>query len=77
MRAKIADWSDMSAGGTLFREVQRPFRWVPDVRWRNHYFVRNKEAFSCVGPYYQPLSMAVLFRWLLFVDHVDLAAPRA
>ena len=34
MRAKIAGGTDMSAGGTLFREIQRPFRWVPDVRWR-------------------------------------------
>ena len=35
MRAKIAGGSDLSAGGTFFHEIQRPFRWVPDVRWRN------------------------------------------
>ena len=35
MRAKIAGGFDMSAGGTLFRELQRPFRWVLDIRWRN------------------------------------------
>ena len=28
----IAGGSDMSAGGTFFREIQRPFRWVPAVR---------------------------------------------
>ena len=37
----IAGGSDMSAGGTFFREIQRPFRWVPAVRWRNHYFART------------------------------------
>ena len=65
MRAKIAGGSDMSAGGTLFREIQRPFRWVPDVRWRNHYFARTKEAFPCVRPWTQ-LSASprtVYFRW--------------
>ena len=40
--------SDMSVGGTFFCEIQRPFRWVPAVKWRNHYFARNKEAFPCV-----------------------------
>ena len=35
MRAKIAGGSDLSAGARFFREIQRPFRWVPDVRWRN------------------------------------------
>ena len=79
MRAKIAGGSDMSAGGTLFREIQRPFRWVPDVRWRNHYFARNKEAFPCVRPWTQ-LSASprtVHFRWMSFIDHVDQAGPRA
>ena len=41
----IAGGSELSAAVTFFREIQRPFRWVPDVRWRNHYFARNKEAF--------------------------------
>ena len=36
----LAGGSDMSAGGTFFHEIQRPFRWVPAVRWRNHYFAR-------------------------------------
>ena len=44
MRAKIAGGSDLSAGGTFFHKIQRPFRWVLDVRWRNHYFAHNKEA---------------------------------
>ena len=79
MHAKIAGGSDLSAGVTFFREIQRPFRWVPDVRWRNHYFARNKEAFPCVRPWTQ-LSASprtVLFRWKLVVDHIDHAAPRA
>ena len=69
----IAGGSDMSAGGTFFREIQRPFRWVTDVRWRNHYFVHKKEAFPCVRPWTQ-LSASprtILFRWNLFVDHVE------
>src|SRR4051812_24152496 len=44
----IAGGSELSAAATFFREIQRPFRWVPDVRWRNHYFARDKEAFPCV-----------------------------
>ena len=66
-------------GARYFHEIQRPFRWVPDVRWRNHYFARNKEAFPCVRPWTQ-LSTSprtVHFRWTSFVDHVDHAAPSA
>ena len=63
----IAGGSELSAAVTFFREIQRPFRWVPDVRWRNHYFARNKEAFSlraAVDPavslsMYSPLQMHV------------------
>lgn len=65
LRAKIGVGSDLSAGASFFREIQRPFWWVPDVRWRNHYFERNKEAFSCVRPWTQ-LSASprtVYFRW--------------
>ena len=75
----IVGGSDLSAEGTFFREIQRPFRRVPDVRWRNHDFARNKEAFPCVWPWTQ-LSASprtVHFRWMSFVDHVDHAAPRA
>ena len=78
-REDIASGSELSAAVTLFREIQRPFRWVPDVRWRNHYFARNKEAFPCVRPWTQ-LSASprtVHFRCMSVVDHVDQAAPRA
>ena len=37
----IAGGSDLSAGGVFFHEIQRPFRWVPDVRWRNHYYAQK------------------------------------
>ena len=69
----IVGGSDLSVEGTFFCEIQRPFQWVPDVRWRNHYFARNKEAFPCVRPWTQ-LSASprtVHFRWMSFVDHVD------
>ena len=56
----IAGGSELTAGVTFFQEIQRPFRWVPAVRWSNHYFVRNKEAFPYVEPYCQPLPMAVV-----------------
>ena len=78
MRAKIAGGSDLSAGGTFFCEIQRPFRWVPDVSWRNDYFACNKESFPCVRPWTQ-LSASprtVLFRWKSFVDHAVPRAPR-
>ena len=72
----IAGGSELSAAVTFFREIQRPFRWVPDVRWRNHYFARNKEAFPCVRPWTQ-LSASprtVHFRCMSIVGQ---AAPRA
>ena len=75
----IAGGSELSAAVTFFREIQRPFRWVPDVRWRNHYFARNKEAFPCVRPWTQ-LSASprtVHFRCMSVVDHVDQATARA
>ena len=52
---------------------------VPDVRWRNHYFARNKEAFPCVQPWTQLLASphTVHVRWMSFVDHVDHTAPSA
>ena len=63
----IAGGSEMSAAVTFFREILRPFQWVPDVRWTNHYFARNKEAISlraAVDPAvglstYSPLQMHV------------------
>ena len=69
----IAGGSELSAVVTFFPKIQRPFRWVPDVRWRNHYFARNKEAFPCVQPWTQ-LSASprtVHFRCMSVVDHVD------
>ena len=75
----IAGGSDLSVGGTFFREIQKPFLWVIAVRWRNHYFARNKEAFPCVRPWTQ-LSASprtVHVRWKSFHDHIDHAAPRA
>ena len=69
----IAGGSNLSAGGTFFREIQRPFLWVLAVRWRNHYFACNKEAFPCVRPWTQ-LSASprtVHFRWMSFIDYVD------
>ena len=75
----IAGGSELSAAVTFFRKIQRPFRWVPAVRWRNHYFARNKEAFPCVRPWTQ-LSASprtVHFRCMSVVDHVDQAAQRA
>ena len=61
------------------REIQRPFRWVPAIRWRNNYFAHNKETFPCVRPWTQ-LSASprtVQFQWMSFVDHVDRAALSA
>ena len=75
----MAGGSDLSVGGTFFSRNTEPFRWVPDVRWRNHYFARNKEAFPCVRPWTQ-LSTSprtVHFRCMSVVDHVDQAAPGA
>ena len=43
----------VSGGACYFHGIQRPFRWVPDVRWRNHYFAHNKEAFPCVRSWTQ------------------------
>ena len=73
----IAGGSDLSVGGTFFRKIQKPFSWVLAIRWRNHYFARNKEAFPCVRPCTQ-LSASphiVHFRWMSFIDHVDHSAP--
>ena len=75
----IAGWSELSAAVMFFSRNTKPFRWVPDVRWRNHYYARNKEAFPCVRPWTQ-LSASprtVHFRCMLVVDHIDQAAPRA
>ena len=80
-RNTVARQVGPSSQGTniFFRKIRRPFRWVPNVRWRNHYFARNKEAFPCVRSWTQ-LSASprkVHFRCMSVVDHVDQAAPRA
>ena len=80
MRAKIQlVGPTCQRGESFFREIQKPFPWVLAVRWRNHYFARNKEAFPCVRSWTQ-LSASprtVHFRCISVVDHVDQAALRA
>ena len=58
-RAKMSLVGPNSKGETFFREIRLPVRWVPTVRWRNHYFPRNKEALPCCvhGPSCQPLHV--------------------
>ena len=47
------------SGGNFFRKIRWPIRWVPAVRWRTHYFPRNKDALPCCGrgPSCQPLHV--------------------
>ena len=54
-----SDGSQQSGGKCFFREIRWPVWWVPAVRWRNHYFPRNKEALPCCGrgPICQPLHV--------------------
>ena len=55
----VAGGSQQSGGNVFFHEIRSPVRWVPAVRWRNHYFPRNKEALPCChrGPSCQPLQV--------------------
>ena len=55
----VAGGSQQSGGKCFFREIQWPVRWVPAVKWRNHYFPCNKEALPCCGrgPSCQPLHV--------------------
>ena len=55
----VAGGSQQSGGKRFFREIRWPVWWVPTVRWRNHYFPRNKEALPCCGrgPSCQPLHV--------------------
>src|SRR4051812_21522879 len=50
----VAGGSQQSGG-----EIRWSVRWVPAVRWRNHYFPRNKEALPCCRrePSCQPLHV--------------------
>ena len=34
----IAGGSKLSAAVTFFHEIQRPFQWVPDIKWRKSLF---------------------------------------
>ena len=51
--------SDLSAEGMFFHEIQRPFRRVPDVWWRNHYLrvIRRHFLVCGRGPNCQPLHV--------------------
>ena len=75
----VAGGSQQSGGNIFFHEIRWPVRWVPNVRWRNHYFARNKETFPCVRPWTQPSASLriVHIRWKPFLDHIDHAVPRA
>ena len=55
----VAGRSQQSGGNVFFTKYGGPVQWVPAVRWRNHYFSRNKEALPCChrGPSCQPLHV--------------------
>ena len=60
-------------GETIFLAKYRwPVWWVPAVRWRNNYFLRNKEALpcGCRGPSCQPLHVQYSS------DRMSLTTPR-
>ena len=69
-----------SQGETIFfAKYWWPVRWVPAVRWRNHYFPRNREALPCCcrGPSCQPLHVQSTSDGSrsFHVDHTALRAP--
>ena len=51
--------SQQSGANVFFAKYWWPVQWVPAVRWRNNYFLRNKEALpcGCRGPSCQPLHV--------------------
>ena len=55
----VAGRSQQSGGKCFFREIRWSVRWVPAVRWRNNFFLCNKEALPCCGrgPSCQPLHI--------------------
>ena len=55
----VAGGSQQTGGKYFFHKIQWHVRWVPTVRWRNHYFPHNKEALPCGsrGPSCQPLHV--------------------
>ena len=58
----IAGGSELSAAVTFFREIQRPFRWVPDVRWRNNIFriIRGHFLAAAVDPAFSLSTYSIL-----------------
>ena len=69
-------WVPAVRGKHFIREIQWPVRWVPAVRWRNHYFPRHKEELPCCGRgLASPHTVHV--RWKSFLHHIDHVAPRA
>ena len=52
--------SELIVGGTFFLQNTEALSVGSAIRWRNYYFAPNKEALACVGPYCQPLPMAVV-----------------
>ena len=52
-------WVPAVRGKRFFRQIRWPVRWVPAVRWRNNYFLLNKEALpcGCRGPSCQPFHV--------------------
>ena len=78
LHAKMKLVGPSSQGGRFFRKIQWPVQWVPAIRWRNHYFLRNKEALPCCrrGPSCQPLLVQSTSDGSRSF-HVDHAAPRA
>ena len=59
LRVKVELVGPSSQGERFFHEIRWHVRWVPTIRWRNNYFVRNKEVVPCGrhGPSCQPLHV--------------------
>ena len=76
----VAGRSQQSGGKRFFFSQKRPVQWVPAVRWRYHYFPRNKEALPCCdhGPSCQPLHIQYTSdgsRSLTMLNHATSTAP--
>ena len=72
----VAGRSQQSGGKRFFHEIRWPVRWVPAVRWRNHYFPRGASLLR----QWTQLSASprtVHVRWKSFLVHVNHAAPTA
>ena len=75
----VAGGTQQSGGKCIFREIRWPVRWVPAVRWRNHYFARNKEPLPCCGrgPSCQPLHVQYSSDGSRSLTMLTTRAPRA